>query len=257
MRKVEPPIVSVVVGRCAQIDERVWTGSAFSSIGHRKLFIKLLTREQILIECVAAMVGRAHDLPIPQPHIVGVKGAQLPGFTPTYRGWAYGAEDSDTPSLARMTRDKNEIMRRIRSWKRWSEAAAFDTWIGNEQRGASALLWSDDATKVGLMNHEHSFPEWLQPEAESANQILEIICKECDEFSRQRHRKSVMRATEHYPTTDLDGVKGPWSTHFVDAAKLERLLTFLASRLGHLPELIAIAAGTRQQDLLHRVRLNG
>lgn len=252
MRKAESPILGLVSGDCVAIQPDVWKGPCFSQHDQTTVYVKALSSRKLLVECVAAMIGRAHDLPIPRPYLLMVEGRFLPGFEwPEAQFWAYGAEASDFPSLARLTRDRDEICRRLRGWRRASEAAAFDSWIGNQDRTEKNLLWADDASQVQLIDHDDALPDWLTPEGETVNQIMQLLCGERSEHERHQHRRTALKATEPYRKTDFDGAveAAAWAERFARAQDLAGLLTFLANRIEHLPRIIAAAAGTRQQEL--------
>lgn len=253
MRRVEPPVLSLLVGDDpTRVSDKVWHGNVFSQYGQRKAYIKVLTGKKLLVECVAAVVGRAHDLPIPRPHLVKVEARQLKGSgLPDGTYWAFGCEDSDVPSLSRITRDRDEIAKRLKSWKRVNEAAAFDTWIGNQDRTAKNLLWSDDSTKVGLIDHDDAFPEWLAADAESANELMRLLCEDCDEFTRRRHHREAIKSTRAYRETDWTSSESctAWVRHFAHEEQLLPLIEFLQQRLQHLPALIAAGTGANQLEM--------
>lgn len=251
MPTIEPPTVSALVAEATVIKPLVWHGPVFSAKGKRKAYIKQLPTRKLLVECVAAVVGRAHDLPIPAPHLIMAEPHQLPGCTVTRTFWAFGCEDGETPSLARLTTDPAEVTRRLRSWKRASEAAAFDAWIGNGDRTAKNILWSDDSTKVGLIDHDDALPDWLQPDADSANQLMQLLCDGCDEFTRRRHRKDALKCTSAYGKTNWVATDActDWALNFTDVDNLQDLIAFLAVRLQHLPALLSVSAGLSQAEL--------
>lgn len=257
MRRVETPIHGLVSGECVPIQEHVWKGPCFSQFGQQLVYVKLLTPAKLMVECIAAMIGRAHDLPIPRPFLLMADGQYLPGCDiPNTQYWAYGAEASEFPSLARLTRVREEICRRLRGWKRASEAAAFDSWIGNEDRTEKNLLWADDASQVQLIDHDDALPDWLSPEQETANKLMDLLCDERSEHERHQQRRQALRAVTPYPKTDWQGAldAAAWADRFSRAQEVERLLNFLAVRIEHLPQIIAAAAGTRQQELSYANR---
>jgi len=232
------------------VQEDVWKGIIFSRHGPCGAYLKILDRRKLVIECLASMVGRAHDLPIPAPFLVRVSGHQLQGFDPDYQGLAFGCEESTAPCLERLTRDREQIARLLRRWKRASDGAAFDSWIGNGDRTAKNILWSDTANYVGLIDHDDAFPDWLTPDGETANGILQLLCEDSDELSRQRHRKSTIKSTANYLSTVWPD-SGVFPELLNSDEHLAALVTFLRARLQHLPKLITIASGTRQQELDH------
>lgn len=248
MPKLTAPLVATLTGDAHRVQEDVWKGVVFTQRGHSRAYIKLLNKRKLVVECLAAMLGRAHDLPIPAPFIVRVSGHQLEGFVGSYEGWAFGSEESEAPSLERITRDPEEVARLLRKWPRANDGAAFDAWIGNGDRTAKNILWSDTSNFVGLIDHDDAFPDWLAPDGELVNGILTLLCEGIDEVSRQRHRKSTIKSTEKYPRTDWTTAAG--LPNVLDLQEqVDGLVNFLKSRMQHLPKLITIAAGTKQQEL--------
>lgn len=251
--RLAPVEFGLLAGEARKLTDRVWTGMVHTTtLGQRRAFIKVLPRSKLLVELFAAVVGRAHDLPIPEPFLITVQGHQLEGFTePQARFWAFASLDTESPSLSRLTRDPAVAALHLRRWKRVSEAVAFDAWLANPDRTTKNILLSDNGEHVGLIDHEEALATWLTPEQACANELMALLCADADDFTRRRHLKSAHKACLDYPRTPLAHLQPScsWALQFTTQTEVERLVAFLTERIRHLPDLLSTAAGVQQHPL--------
>lgn len=256
--RLAPVELGLLVSDAQALTERVWTGVIHTTTaGQRKAFIKVLPQRKLLVELLAAVVGRAHDLPIPEPFLITVQGHQLQNFPhPKARLWAFASLDSESPSLSRLTRDAELIVRHLRRWKRVSEAIAFDSWLANPDRTTKNILLTDNGEHVALIDHEDALADWMTPEQECANELMAMVCGDADEFTRLRHLRNAHRAGLDYPNTPLEEIRSSchWALQFTTLEEVERLIAFLTARIQHLPNLLSAAAGVKQHTLRYAYR---
>jgi hypothetical protein len=256
--RLAPVEFGLLVSDAQALTDRVWTGMIHTTtVGQRKAFIKVLPPRKLLVELLAAVVGRAHDLPIPEPFLITVQGHQLQKFPkPEARFWAFASLDSESPSLSRLTRDPAVAAQHLRRWKRVSEAVAFDSWLANPDRTTKNILLSDNGEHVALIDHEDALAEWMTPEQECANELMLLLCQEADEFTRNRHLRNAQKAGLDYPKTPLAEIRDSchWALHFTTLEEVERLVGFLTARIQHLPNLLSAAAGVKQYTLRYAYR---
>ena len=244
MKRASPPLLSGLVSEATQVQPGVWLGTVFCEEGLTTAYIKVMSPQKMLVECLAAMLGRAHDLPIPRPHIVSVEDPSflpecpLPGWT----GWAFGSSASVAPTLERITRDEETAARLLKGWKRAVEGAVFDCLIANEDRTRKNILWSDGPEGVGLIDHDDALPGWVMhdPRTETRNLLLDILCDGDDDLNRLRLRKQSLEAAQVYSRTEWQSfIADPvWLKLFSDEPTALKLLDYVLTRLNHLPYLL-------------------
>lgn len=246
---------SSLVGEAVKVQDGVWMGPVFCEEGQIQAYIKLLPKRKLLTECLTAMLGRAHDLPVPRPHIVSIQDSSLlpqcpyPGWS----GWAFGSSASTSPSLERVTKDEETAKRLLSGWKRAIEGAVFDCLIANEDRTRKNILWSDGPDGVGLIDHDDALPGWVMHDArsETKNALLEILCSGDDDLNRYRRRHQSLTAAVPYGSTDWNsfGHDDPWVRLFSSPEEMMLLLNYVLNRVNHLPYLLERATGARQQQV--------
>lgn len=233
--------------------DRVWKGVVHTTThGQRRAFIKPLPGRKLLVELMAAVVGRAHDLPIPEPFLVSVSGHQLQGFPHQQaRFWAFASLDTESPSLSRWTRSPAVAATYLRRWKRNAEAIAFDGWIANPDRTTKNILLSDNGEHVGLIDHEEALPAWLPANGDCDNELMKLLCDGADDFTRRRHLRNASKAGLDYHHTPLNELRSncAWALQFTTLDEVESLVAFLTARIRHLPALLSTSAGVDQYPL--------
>ncbi len=250
-------MMSSLVSEATQVQPGVWLGTVFCEEGQIAAYLKVLPAQKMVVECLAAMLGRANDLPIPRPHIVSVSDASylpecpLEGFT----GWVFGSSASTSPTLERMTRDEETTSRLLRGWRRAVDGAVFDCLIANEDRTRKNILWSDGPDGVGLIDHDDALPGWVMndPRCETRNLLLDLLCAGDDELNRRRRRLESLKAAHVYGSIEWQSFMADnvWLKVFADENTALRLLDYVLSRINHLPFLLERATQSPQQQVIY------
>lgn len=255
MARLDAPVRACLNAEADQVQDGVWRGTVFSQEGNTTAYIKLLPRRAFMVECLAAMLGRAHGVPVPLPMLVLIHDATLLRNCPTpeWQGWAFGSAASSAPSLERLTRDHELSCRLLRSWKGAIDGAVFDCLIANEDRTRKNVLWSDGPDGVSLIDHDDALPTWAMdnPRASTQNQLLDLLIGDDNELNRHRQRKQALLAATPYGRTDWSSLwtDEEWIALVSDAEQLEQLAGYVLERVNHLPYLLETATRSPQHSL--------
>lgn len=251
-KAIEPPIIGVVAGGEESHIPGVWNARAHYGEGQTGRFIvRQLDARGIVVEIICAVIGRAHDLPIPRPALLQCEAGDLPNLDNRFNGWLYGSLSSDLHSVEQVTAEPGIIKNRLSRWRRAPDGAAFDTWIANEKRTEKPIILADNSDTVGLIAHEEALPDGAEPECSSKNQLMKLITDGLHDFTLKRKQQDTINSTKAYPDTNWDSfssLNGIVSTLQYQPG-LSDLTAFLESRIDFLPKLIAEQCNARQKEM--------
>lgn len=124
--------------------------------GHQEMVIvKRLSAQALAAEVFCAVLGRARELPIPEPLLVKDQSSGT---------FMFGSVFAEYPNLLQAfnivpdsisAADERVIAGHVRRWTKLAPAVAFDEWIKNLDRHLRNLLW-DGFDRFLLIDHEHS-----------------------------------------------------------------------------------------------------
>lgn len=246
----ERVLLATMNGSPARIGESgVWRIPCHSDNGSRPLVVKLLTLRKLLIELLCAVAGRRLGLPIPRPYLVILEPESLAPNIPMAQTLAFGSEEEPYPAVSSLIRDPARVELLLRRWERAKEAAAFDTWIANEDRTTKNLLLGQH---LWLIDHDDAIPDWASANSDTANKILEAISEGLSEFDRHKLIRDVRNATAAYSMLDLDDIKLPLPLSVFERGpeQMKLLSDFLKDRISSVLALISARVNPRQAELL-------
>lgn len=215
----------------------LWLADALTREGDVRLYIKKASKEEILAECLCALLARQLELPVPRAFIVRDPGDLIGG------GYFSGSEDTGSPSIKQRLKQGDPLAEHmLRNWDRLHELTLFDEWIANRDRNLGNLLWGggDDWSLI-----DHAFSLWSyldKPRAdlEVRNIFAELIRifegdlgparlqRACGEFA-DRCRKIDHDELQTASQSDLIGM--------LDRSKVT--LSSLKERLSLMPKLLS------------------
>lgn len=246
----EQVLLATMNGSPARIGEsEVWRVPCHSELGSRPLIVKLLTLRKLLIEVLCAVTGRRIGLPIPRPYLVLLEPESLAPNSPISRTLAFGSEEEPYPAVSSLIREPAVVELLLRRWEHAKEAAAFDTWIANEDRTTKNLLLGQH---LWLIDHDDAIPDWASADSDTANKILDVISDGLSEFNRHKLIRDVRNATAGYNAVNLDDLKLPFSLSVLERGpeQMKLLTDFLTDRISSVLALISARVNPRQAELL-------
>lgn len=214
-------------------------------------YIKRLGKRELLVECVAAQIGRSLHLPVPRPFIVKVDPIRLPepDLKLERSELFFGSEAADYPPLERYI----PFMRGralLREWV-WSiNAACFDEWIANRDRHNGNILF--DGENFILIDHDKAVPEDQDSRHPiQINAILSnILGVKVDEVSRRRVRKKRDEVLpECSSLIEKNFIDRMDVEEFFGEDEIRGVMDFLSGRLLVLSNLVEQQMGVRQRDM--------
>ncbi|MEW6563296.1 MAG: HipA family kinase [Pseudomonadota bacterium] len=125
------------------------------------VWMKKLSAQQLLAECVCAVIGRSIGMPIPRPFLV----YDEKGFAGEVNSLPFFAmEDAKHPSVRRWLArtDDPVIWEALLRWASIQECALFDEWVANIDRNQGNLLY-DGVGDFMMIDHAHALGGASEP----------------------------------------------------------------------------------------------
>lgn len=149
--------------------------------GECTVIAKKLSTREIAVELICSCLGRELELPIPEPVLL----ADID------RQWFFGSIDVGHPNLTQVaTASDTAIIAKLGEWPGLIQAACFDEWIANPDRGDENLLF--DGQGFLLIDHGMAIPQGMRSDDWSDdfynNQLLEVINDTCIPNEQQRSK---------------------------------------------------------------------
>ncbi len=223
----------------------------------RQAIIKDLEPRQLANEIMAAAIGLASNLPIPQPIIAKVEpGVLAVSHCELADGsghLVFASADMNAPNVQQIyfgDPGKVPLIReKLAGWSDVGGMYGFDTWIANTDRHEGNLLFSG-RSDVWLIDHGHSFtgPAWepthFKPDAQYDNRLSHWLTPTMTD----NRRREVAGPAGDMPAR-LNGVKLArlgelnYVAHVLAQGDFEALVAFLDARVQHVPRLSSEALG--------------
>jgi len=231
-----------------------WRGQVQTDRGVVEAYIKLLPARELLVESVAALLGRALGLPIPTPLLVKASRAHLPDapmVVPDVDLIVFGSEDAKHPSLRQFLLVE-QVLEHMRDWPHALASGCFDEWIANEDRHAGNILF-DGREGFVLIDHGLSLRKHYSPLDATANNTFLTLKRPdpSDEIGRFRLTKRVNSKVLpiYLQSLQSDWVRLAMGNLYTPAEEGNGIMTFLRQRFALLAQLIGEHLGDPQQDL--------
>ena len=224
----------------------VWVADALTHEGDVRLYVKKTSKEEVMAECVAALLGSALGLPVAKTYIVMDPGDLLGG------GYFAGSEDAGSPSIKQWLNRRDPFVEQmLASWKSLYDVALFDEWIANPDRQGGNILWGGGASWV-LIDHAQALWSALrkpQPDLPHNNILASFISSIDGDLGPMRLRKLSGPFAERCRLIDPEIVRDASQCNQIGMYdRCEDTLSSLGTRLSLMPALIARHGN--QPDLL-------
>lgn len=218
----------------------LWVGEAASAEARVRLYLKQAPTQEMLSECLCAVIGRALGLPIPPAYLVQDPGGFVDG------GLLIGSLDQGMPSLRhQISADPDGLWPALRAWPLLTDAALFDEWTANPDRNQGNVLWDADKGWA-LIDHARALGAWPAGsdlpavDATVENHLARVVVALQGDLGLMRARKQIMPLRDTWDGMDTAEVARMIPSHrLAMVQRTEDALLFLASRLPRLPALLA------------------
>ncbi|MDP2715514.1 HipA family kinase [Rheinheimera sp.] len=227
----------------------LWLGDALTHTGDTRLYIKEVSYQELIAECLCTTIGSAVGLPITQTYVVRDPNNLL---NATY---IIGSEDADMPSFKRHWSladqvQQHAIIAALANWRQLHDAALFDEWIANPDRNTGNFLW-DGGDNWHLIDHARAL--WTTTPTEDATAAFENILANLvkgiqNEFGIAQLKKKLTTEMPKYQEIDTAKVlQAARCSEIGCVAEAQNKLISLVARINALPGLIA--RHSEQQEL--------
>ena len=235
----------------------LWRGRVLTESGdYLPVWLKNISAQQVLSECVCALVGRAVDLPIPRPLLV----LDVEGFlSESAKGALYFAmEDAEHPSVRQWIQDMDDpsVAQAILRWPKARECALFDEWVVNVDRNPGNLLYDGENSFV-MIDHAHALGANQNPHIvpDYRLSLQNIIADYLIENSRDLEPQRLSRVADEVQNRWLQPIEQALKEHTCsDLYGMEQSVAniseFLHKRLPVLRELIDARSGRPKLELV-------
>lgn len=157
-------------------DKSTWRATVRTIEGDLSAIVKKIPDNEIIIEIVCALLGRAIDLPIPRPLIVNDE----------KHGILFGSQDEGHPDLKHSLIPQDMIMGFLSRWAELPKASVFDEWIANYDRHGGNIL--TNGLEFWLIDHGLALnTEVFKSTSVIENKLLNAAMKFADnDISKQK-----------------------------------------------------------------------
>ncbi|PKH18308.1 hypothetical protein CIG19_21175 [Enterobacterales bacterium CwR94] len=173
-----PGYREVGFGSCSPV-----RGISLFAEGECAVIAKKIPDREIAVEVICSCIGREFGLPIPEPVLL----------LNSDNNWFFGSVDIGHPNLMQVaTASDAAIIGKLEKWPPLIQAACFDEWIANPDRGNENLLF--DGSGFFLIDHGMAIPSGMPADDWSDdyynNQLLEIVTGSCERADDLRLKKA-------------------------------------------------------------------
>ncbi len=221
----------------------LWFGEAVTESGDMRMYIKQVTQEEMLSECLCAIIGRELGMNIPTAYLVadhtGVTGGDV----------LFGSVDAEMVSIKQRIQDNDPgIIDAMTQWRDRYGAALFDEWSANPDRHGGNLLWDGSAQWVLI---DHALALWSslktpRPELESNNLLARLIIGLEKDMALARLHKQAPVFADQCRALDMDAVRHAAQCEQIGMSERSKIaLESLQNRIDYLPVLLARYSGQK------------
>lgn len=215
------------------------------------VIVKSVAPANLAAEIFCAALGRAADLPIPEPIVVR---------DPGKNSLLFGSIFHDYPNLHQAFRIDVEsdasvqialVIARVIQWTRVGDIMGFDEWINNVDRNLQNILW-DGFDDFLLIDHGLSLGLASCPPPEDNKLLYHAILtlSSNSDAIDELKKKVLMAAVKFEPAFAEDAARVLSSVPHQDASKnVNNFLNFVVTRLPQLAAMLAKRFPTAQLNL--------
>jgi hypothetical protein len=229
----------------------VWKAAVIDSSSKTTIaFVKHLPQRELFVECVAAMIARAIQLPTPRPMLVNVHPVKIPELNLSEPTIFFGSEDVGFPSLSQFT-DVRSAAEKLKLWPNLLKAGCFDEWIANSDRHSGNIIFNG-SNEFSLIDHSHAIPRNFKSRDQTIrNSMLTYAAPATrnDLKSYQLKQKADKSISTFLSLTEEDWQNLTSSNLYCTEEQTSEIIRFLKERLEVLSYLISNQIGYKQPDL--------
>lgn len=218
-------------------------------------FIKDLPIKQLFNELVAAAVGKALDLPLPDPLLAvatpDVLAAKHVRYGKTGAHLVFASVAADAKPVLQLIRESgrwNHVIDRLAEWQELGCMYGFDSWIANIDRHQGNLLLGGD-DEIWMIDHGHSFtgPAWsrdqLVAEVDVPNRLAEWLTPRLSGARRGQAAEEAFNFAKGAAQTDIERTLRSNRLDDILADEFSTIAKFLVERLKLVEPLSRKALG--------------
>lgn len=222
-------------------------------VGDAQVVAKRIPRYELIREIVCNLVAQAVGLPVPECYIVEYEQAQSEIISTVDHYW-FATHFTGASSYSRAVRSNFTQSVDVTKWAHFMSSIGFDTWIGNQDRTMTNLLF-EGRNRYSLIDHGEALPQGMLPKSEYRNKFAEICIARYEQVSRDKLAEKVKQKIGHFANVDftqiaIAGLPDGWSGNpeFWNCCKL------LRDRIEYLPQLIETVFRTSQGQIVWDVK---
>ena len=213
---------------------------------------KSLPRYELIREVACNLLAQAIGLPVPECFLVEYEQGQSEN-TSIERYW-FATLYTGASSYSRVARSNLTQTTDLTKWAYFLPSIGFDTWIGNQDRTMTNLLF-EGRNRYSLIDHGEALPQDMQPRSEYPNKLAELLIGRNEQVSRDKLAEKVKQKIGHFASVDfaqiaIAGLPDGWSGNpeFWSCCQL------LRDRFEYLPQLIDAVFRTSQGQILWGIK---
>ncbi len=200
-----------------------------------QVVVKRVAHFELVREVLCNLLAQAVDLPVPTPYVLDTRESDWDGgpdrfvFATSYEGHS---------SLLARTRMNPVLLNELARWPKLSAAIAFDSWIANEDRTASNLLFAG-RSRFLLIDHGEALPNRMREDTKVRNGLAKHLVAAHSSPSPFELAGRVKAAAVNFGHVDFAqlttaALLGGWEPDRL----FDECIDLLTARLNRLPELI-------------------
>lgn len=213
---------------------------------------KSLPRHELIREIVCNLLAQAVGLPVPECFVVEYEQAQ-PVNVYSNRYW-FATLYTGASTYRRLARGNMVQTLDLTQWTHFLPSIGFDTWIGNQDRTMTNLLF-EGRNRYSLIDHGEALPQDMLPETRYRNTFAEILIARNERVSRDKLSEKVKQKIGHFTSADfaqiaIAGLPDGWggNPEFWNCCQL------LSDRVEYLPQLVDTVFRTSQGQILWDIK---
>ncbi len=232
------------IGRHKPLD-----GVVITNDGELSAIVKILEPRKLLTELCCTTLARGVGLPVPPPILVKVSSQHYPNLDFRQDVLAFGSVRTNYPNYGSYFNSKDSAERALKKWPKLVDCAAFDLWLGIEDRIPNNLLF-DGSNKFCLIDFDDAVAPHLAPETVTRGELSRCASQGLSEIELHRLRQKMSITIANAPDIDLLYHAIPTGSFTEGSKILAQLLKFLQDRVPHMHRIITTNLGIKQLDLI-------
>ena len=216
------------------------------------IIAKSLPRHELIREVLCNLLAQAVEIPVPECFVV--ENEHVQPANPLIKQHWFATQYTGASSFSRVARSNLTQSTDLTKWVHFLPSIGFDTWIGNQDRTMTNLLF-EGRNRYSLIDHGEALPQDMRPESRYRNNLAEILIARNKQLSQDNLAEKVKQKIGHFANVDfaqivIAGLPDGWNgnSEFWNCCQL------LRHRAEYLPELIDAVFRTSQGQILWNIK---